>query len=439
MAKHRHISRKLLLAARRGQITYRHLAEVLLARLGGLCPGCREEVEAVAADEIPQDAYRSSVSRAVRLEAELRRYEEDRKAAPALLAALRGLSGEQRLLRIKNSPDRFANVALGEDLVDEARACLPDDLEGSLAWARAAEAVAASYPTPYYPHLILGIAYQGNAHRAMGDFESARGRLYQARNLMETHKVTDLELGAELNSLLGSFCTDLGRLEEAAEHLENAAALYKTVGDEERLARLLIQLSVLHTRRGDVSAALDADRAALALLSFEGNRRLYLAAQLNYAYDLTDAGEVAKARDVLDWDADLYTEHADAHTRLRVAWLQARIAGELGDPAAAEAGYLIVREEFVRQRHGFNAALVCLDLAVLYHDQRRFQKLEEVASQAAELFQAYALHQEALASLLLLRDAARARKVTAETILRVAAFLREAERSPEARFGHLQN
>ncbi len=374
MAKHRHISRRLLLAARRGKITYRHLAEVLLERLGSLCPGCREELEAVAAAEIPRDAYRGSVSRAVHIEAELRRYDEDRKAAPALLAALRGLSGEQRLLRIKNSPERFANVALGEDLIDEARACLPDDLDGSLAWARAAEAVAESYPTPYYPHLILGIAYQGNAHRAMGDFEGARARLYQARNLMDAHRVTDLELGAEPNSLLGSFCTDLGRLDEAAEHLENAGALYKTLGDEERLARVLVKLSILQNHRGDIPAALDADRAALALLSLERNQRLYLAAQLNHAYNLVQAGKAVQARDLLDWDSDLYAERADAHTRLRVAWLQARIAGEVGDPVAAEAGYLAIREEFVRQRHGFNAALVCLDLAVLYHGQGRFRE-----------------------------------------------------------------
>ncbi len=435
MSKHRHISRKLLLAARRGQISYRHLAEVLLERLGSLCPGCWEEAESVAAGEIPQEAYWSSVTRAVRLEAELRRYEEDRKVAPALLAALRDLSPEQRLLRIRNSPERFANLALGEDLLAEARACLPDDLGGSLAWARAAEVVAESYSTPYYPHLVLGIAYQGNAHRALGDFDRARARLYQARNLMETHQVTDLDLGAELNSLLGSFCSDLGRLDEAAEHLDNAAVLYKTVGNEEQLGRVLIQLGILHGLRGDVHAALEADRAALALLDLDENLKLRLGARLNFAYHLVDAGRPAEARDVLDWDTDLFAEKVDAHTRLRVAWLQARIAGELGDPTAAEAGYLLVREELIRQRHGFNAALACLDLAVLYHGQGRYRELEETAGQAVELFQSYALHQDALASLLLLRDAARARKVTTETILRVAAFLREAQRSPEARFG----
>ena len=434
MPKHRHITRKLLLAARRGQVSWQHLAGVLLERLSTACRGCREEAEAAAAEEIPAESYRQPVTRAVQIEAELRRYEEDRKTAPALLARLRELSPEQRLLRIRNAPERFANLALGEDLIDEARGCIPHDPEGSLGWARTAEAVAGTYAMPYYPHLILAIAYQGNAHRAMGDFDLARARLYQARNLMEAHQVTDLDLGAELHSLLGSLCSDLGRFDEAAEHLEGAAALYKTLGEDKRLARVLIQIGLLHGIVGNFTEALEADKAALALLTPEGDLRTYLCARLNLALHLIERGQPELARDFLEWDADLYAKNGDTYLQVRVSWLEARIALALGDPAGAERGYLAVRQEFIGKRHGFNTALVSLELATLYHEQRRFSELEEIAAQTVDLFQAYELHQEALAALVLLRDAARARSLTAETIARVTAFLREAERVPAARF-----
>ena len=434
MSKHRHITRQLLLAARRGQVSWRHLAEVLLDRLSTACPDCRDEAEAAVPAKIPVAAYREPVLQAVRIETDLRRYEEDRKAAPALLSLLRELSPEQRLLRIGNAPERFANLALGEDLLDEARACLPGDAEGSLGWARTAEAVAATYGTPHYPHRILALAYQGNAHRAMGDFDLARTRLNQARNLVQAHQVVDLDLGAELHSLFGSLCRDLSRFDEAAEHLENAAALYKTLGDDDCLARVLIQLGLLHAIVGNFAEALVADKAAIGLLSPKGNPRLYLSARINFARHLAEAGQPETARDYLDYDRDLHEAHADSHMKLRVAWLDARIAFELGDAPGAERGYLEVRKEFVRQRHGFNAALVSLELAALYHGQGRFQELEETAVQAVDLFQAYELHQEALAALVLLRDAARARSLTAETLVRVVEFLREAERVPGARF-----
>lgn len=433
MSKHRHISKKLLLAARRGQVSWRHLAELLLERLVALCSGCRREAAAAAAEEIPEEAYRQPVSRAVQLEAHRRRYEEDRAAAPTLLALLQQLSPEQRLLRIRNSPDRFANLALGEDLIDEARACLPHDAQGSLAWAQAAQAVADIYPTPYYPHRILAMAYQGNAHRAAGDFARARELLHRARSQMSLNQVTDTELGAELHSLLGSLATDERRFEEAAEHLESAAALFQTLGDEDQLARVLMQLGHLHGIRGNLPQAVEADKAAVLLLSPHRNLRLYLSARLNHACHLLEAGQPEEAREVLDWEHDLFTEHADTHTQLRASWLQADLSRGFGDLVRAERGYLAVKDELTSQGQGFDVALVCLDLAGLYHQQQRFEEVAEIASQAVELFQANALHQEALAALLLLRDAALQRTLTSETILRVAAFLREAERAPTGR------
>jgi tetratricopeptide (TPR) repeat protein len=443
LPKHRHLSKRLLQAARRGQITWRHLAEVLLARLAELCPGCREQAEAATAEEIPQAAYRQPVSRAVQIEDRLWRFAEDQAAVPSLLSLLRELPQEQRVAWIRDAPEHFANLALGESLLDEARGCLPDDPEGSLEWARTAEALAMAYTTPHYPHLILAIAYQGNAHRAIGDFDRARRLLHEARSLMETHQVTDLDLGAELHSLFGSLCSDLDLFDEAAEHLESAVGLYRALGEDQRAARALMQLGLLHGIVGEFAQAIETDHAALELLVSkdetgirvpEQNRRLYLGARLNLALHLAEAGEPTKALDFLEYDEDFYEEIEDSHLDVRVAWLRARIALELGDQGTAEQGYLAVREEFVRQCHGFNAALLSLELAALYHGQRRFGELEETAVQAVELFQAYELHQEALAALVLLRDAARARSLTTETIARVTAFLREAERRPAARF-----
>lgn len=433
MAKHKHISRRHLLAARRGQLSWRHLADLLLERLAGLCPACREEVEAVAALEIPADAYGRPVTRAIRIQLELQRFEQDEAAAPGLLDSLRARSAEQRLLMVRNAPERFSNLALGERVLGEIRACLPGDPEGSLGWARVLEAIANAHPDPFHPQLVLAIAYQGNAHRALGDFEEARARLYQARNLLETYQVSDLDVTADLYSLLASLCSDLGRFEDATDYLEQASSFLNTLGDEERLARVLIQLAIVHALRQDTTAALDADYAALRLLDPHAHPVLYFNARFNLAYHMLDADDPERARDLLDWVVDLLDEHQNPHARLRVSWLQARISGALGDVQAAEHGLLTTRNEFASQGHGFNTAIVSLELATLYHGQRRHDDVLRVASEAVELFQAHALHQEALAALVLVRDAARAHTLERETLLNVAAFLRRAERSPGAR------
>lgn len=432
-----HLTRDLLRAARRGEITYRELSELLRAHLEELCPACRGESTAERAEEIPRVDYGEPVRRvrrSSRLRQEAERAQVELEAAPALLDALKGHTFQQRLLRIRNTPERFANRFLCELLFEEARACLPSDPKGSLEWAETAEVVARLDPEPYAPHLVRALAFQGNASRASSDFDSALVLFYRARSLMEEHQVVDLELGAELHSFLGSLFTDLRRFDMAAEHLEGAAKLYEILEDDEGTARVLMKLSTLHRHRGDIDAALESDLAVLEFVSPDENPRLYLCARFNYACHLEMADQPKNARDVLAYEAELFEDAADAYTRVQVLWLKGRIAATLGESEEAEQSFLAARDHFVEQEHGFNCARVCLHLAGLYHREGRWEELQDTAGQAVQLFQAYAVHQDALAALLLLRDAVAARQASAEMIHHIATYLQKAQTDPAARF-----
>ncbi|MFW6012303.1 MAG: tetratricopeptide repeat protein [bacterium] len=435
MSRHRHISKELILAARRGQISQEHLAERLLTRLAELCPGCREETLAAAEEEIPETAYAQPVAHALDVEAELARFERDSETAPALLQILQSLSPQQRLLRIRNTPNRFANLALGELLLDQARACLPDDPQGSLAWAQVAEAVAAAYPAPHPAHQVLAVAYQGNAYRAAGDFDRAQRFLYLARDLSVQTMTSDVDVGAQLHSFLGSLFSDLSRFDEAEEQLRSAAGLYELLADDLGRARVLIKLGAVLALRGDLPAALQADNTAVALLSphDDEQRECYLGARLNYAVHALDAGDPVKARDLIDLELPEF-EQSGPRLRVRFDGLQARIAAAFGDVDEAEAGYRAVLEELDRQEHGFNAAHYCLELGGLYLHQGRYEDLEAIAARAVQLFQAHETHREALAALVLLRKAAEARTLTTEALNRIHRFLDIAQRDPAARF-----
>lgn len=148
---------------------------------------------------------------------------------------------------------------------------------------------------------------------------------------------------------------------------------------------------------------------------------------------LQELGEIVEARDLLVADEDAYLRHADEHIAIRRLWLEGRIYTATGESHRAEPFLLQVRDTFARQRHGFNAAIACLDLALLYHRLGHFEELTENIATAVRLFTAYALHREALAALITLHDATRERAVTAESIERVAAFLRRVAADPAAR------
>ncbi|MFW6012306.1 MAG: tetratricopeptide repeat protein [Gemmatimonadota bacterium] len=439
MSRHRHISKELILAARRGQISHEHLVERLLARLAELCPICREEALATAEEEIPETAYAEPVAHALDVEEELARFERDSETAPELLRILQGLSPQQRLLRIRNAPERFANLALGEFLLDEARACLPDDPHGSLAWARVAQAVADIYSIPHPPHQVLAVAYQGNAYRATGDFDRAQRFLYLARDLSVQTMTSDIDVGAQLHSFLGSLFSDLSRFDEAEEQLRSAAGLYELLADDLGRARVLIKLGAVLALRGDLPAALQADNTAVALLSphDDEQRECYLGARLNYAIHALDAGDPVKARDLIDLELFEF-EQCGPYLRVRFDGLQARIAAAFGNLEEAEAGYRAVLKELDRQQKGFLAAHYCLELGALYLEQGRYHDLQTIAARAVQLFQAHETHREALAALVLFRKAAEARHLTAEALQRIRRFLETAQRDPGARF-QLQN
>jgi len=431
-----HMTRALLRAARRGEISYEHLAHLLRAHLEEVCPECRHASEAERCEETPRRAYTEPVRRVrrkLRHRAELDRLLEEKTAAPGLLTSLRGLSVAQRLLRIRNAPDRYATRSLGEALFAQARSCLPSDPAGARGWAETAAALEQLYPEPYIPHRARALAFQGNAVRAAGDYHTARRLLTAARDLLTEHEVVDLELDAELHSFFGSLFTDLRQFHDAHAHLDSAAQLYSMLDRDEDLARILLKLGNLHRVDGDPEAALPLDETAADLLVTDDASPLYLAARFNYTLDLAEAGHYEIARDILAADRPLYEHHADAHTQLRVRWLEARIALATGDPERAETVFHAVRDTFVEQRNGFSAALVNLDLAELYRQQGRYADLLEIAAQAAQLFEAQAIHRDALTALLLLRDAAAGQQVTAETIRRVAGLLRRAAREPAAR------
>ena len=124
----------------------------------------------------------------------------------------------------------------------------------------------------------------------------------------------------------------------------------------------------------------------------------------------------------------------DEHLAVRQTWLEGRIAFATGQAAEAERAFVQVRAAFAARQDGFDAALVSLDLALLYLDRERMDDLLETVGSAIAVFSAYALHREGLAALVMLRDAVRQKAATAETIERVARFLRESADDPAARF-----
>lgn len=320
-----HLTRHVVRAARSGDLDFDPLLVRLLDHLEEVCPECSREIGAEREDEIPPSAYGGSVGRVLR-NPRVRRAREDTeertRAVPTLVETLRGLSTEQRLLLVRNLPERFVHPSLVEAMIAESRACLPGYPAGALAWAETAAGVAALYPEPSRPQEVHAIAYKGNAYRASRDFEGSRRLLRQAQELADRYQVDDVDVHADIHSFLGSLWTDFRHLGDAARHLDEAAELNQLVNDEEAVARVCIQLANLRGYQGDFERALEVNQNLVELLEPSTSPLLYMAVRYNFALTLTMIGDREAARDALEEDEDLFRKHTDPHLTVRRVWLR---------------------------------------------------------------------------------------------------------------------
>jgi tetratricopeptide (TPR) repeat protein len=358
------------------------------------------------------------------------RIEGEQVRAEIWLAELLALPPEERLPAIERATDRLRGVAFAHRLLQASRAALPQRLEESFSLASAAQAVLhhADCGPRDVPLFGQALALMGNARRAQGELRTAERYLLGARLLTEHWAVSEPLACAEIDRLEGTLRTDQRRFSEAEALLQRSVTLYRSVDDPTQSARALIQLAVAHKEQGRPEEAAEVIYDALRGLDPEKDRHLYLCARYNLAYYLHLAGDHQQAWDHLIVDEDLYAQHAEPWRQLRLRWLEGKIAAALEHDETAELAFLEVREAFTAQGIGFDVACVSLDLALLYQRQGRTAELKAIAREIATLFEAQGVHRDALAAVILFRQAAEAETLSAGLIDKLSRYLEEAQR-----------
>ncbi len=286
----------------------------------------------------------------------------------------------------------------------------------------------------YFDLYVLTTIFMANACRLQDDSREADQLFTLARQIMDQHGVTDPAVIARVDDLMGSLRRDQRRLQEAEKLQKRAATLFSLRRLPEDAARALINLGAVYKHQNKGERAIDTTRAALGLLGPEADPRLILCGHYNLALYLVEAGRYDEAADQLEADASLYRQFGEPWTQRRLDWLWGDIAAGRGDVATAERLYLQTRDGFIAEKMGYDAAIVSLDLAVLYLKEERMPDVQRLAEEMLPIFQAQDIHREALAALRLFQEAAHRRELTVDKALQVAAYLREVRTDPGRRF-----
>ncbi len=363
-----------------------------------------------------------------------RELDQSRQAAERDFEHLLTLTPEARLRRIQRAHSRFRHPILADLLIEESRQQLTAVPAAALSLAECGCAVALRVE-----HNTVGAAwasttlarahgYRGNALRATGNLNAAERPLNLALQLFETEGNGDPLIAAELASLKASLRFDQRRLDEAEELLDGALTIYNYLGEQTYAARILIKQGRLFAERSEPEAATLVTMEAARRLDEEKDTKLYLATQHNLSVYLSDLGEHEKALSLLEQQRPLFEQFQDPWTLLRHRWHLAVLNREMGQGDQAIRQLSGVRNAFVDLGHAYDAALVGLDLALVYLKQGNLKALRQLTDELVPVFLQNNLDREAVGALLLFRQAVEEEKLTASMVSELIETLRAAKR-----------
>ncbi|HEV3073314.1 MAG TPA: hypothetical protein VHB47_02755 [Thermoanaerobaculia bacterium] len=151
---------------------------------------------------------------------------------------------------------------------------------------------------------------------------------------------------------------------------------------------------------------------------------------------LAAAGKSEEAAALLPKVKELAIRLGNDLDLIRLRWAEGRVAFGSGQRGPAEQAFKEVQREFLERDMGYDAALVSLDLAILYAQEGCIPELKQLALDILPVFSSREVHREAMAALLLFQHACEEERLTVELARQLASLLaRERPHGPVVRQG----
>ncbi|MDX2000095.1 MAG: hypothetical protein SF066_20445, partial [Thermoanaerobaculia bacterium] len=349
--------------------------------------------------------------------------------ARAHVEKLEGLTHAKRLTRIRASKT-FRGPAIGEALLERARAALPANPKESGSWAECtvrAMAYSDSEERREADHITVclarGLAFWGNSLRILCDLHTAADLLQQADETLEFFGIGDLATRAEIASFRGSLLRAQRHFDRAIRSFEFAASGWDLLEDRVQQARVSLKLSLTYSLAGFAEQSLAVARAGLSLLGQSEDVWLVCSFRHSEALCLEELGQIQEARSVANAARLLATDFPDSFTQLRFRWLEGRLCRSEDRPDEAVDHFRAVQAGFLADQNPYDAALVSLDLAALYLETGRHGEVVELATAMRAAFEALGVHREALAAWRLFTDACQRQAANVQLAKNLARYL----------------
>lgn len=427
-----HLDREVLYDFLLGKLGAHENRAVVRHLLSG-CEACRKVSREVWEGEpIPEEIDVAAIAAQVWKQG--RAFDREREEAGDLVAELEGLNPERQKLVARNS-SRFRTRAVCELLCTESVAACGSDTELALRRATVATLIADRLPHGQYGRGVVNDV-QARAWSVLGHAQREASRLYEAEDafkraesLMEGGSGDPVQSGRiwYLEAILRQ---GQRRFEEALELYHRAAREFAAGGDTHLVGCTRVDRARTLRELGRLDAAVESVRAGLEQIDAERNPRMALAGKHNLTLYMQELGETEQATRLIGDLLPLHARLGGAIDRLRLRWLEGKIAHLQGDLDRAQAAFEEVRAAFVERSIPYEVALVSLDLAAVHLRRERFAEVLQLAGEMLTVFRSLGIDREAIAAIYLLERAAAARTASLALLADLAAYMKRAREQP---------
>ncbi len=365
--------------------------------------------------------------------------DRERQEADRLTSELLTLPAGRRNLLVKNS-GKYQTLAICQQLVAESHRQGFEEPTESLNLANLALAVAGELSEERYGSGAIedlkarSWGQIGNAQRILNDFRNADAAFVAAKEHLLRGTEDPLER-AWLLDLVASLRKDQNRLEESKKLQQASLGLFGEVGDCHQQGRALIKMSSLHTLAGEPEKALACLGMGVSLIDVEIEPLLALSAVENWCWALLDCGRYEEARAALQKARQVLGSLGGHEVdRFRQRRLEGRIEMALGNDWRAEQALLVARQGFLRCHRSLQVAEVTLDLALLYARSGRTADMKQLVVEILPIFESRDLHDDAMAALILFRQAVESEQATLSLVEQVRTCFEKLQADPRRAF-----
>jgi transcriptional regulator with XRE-family HTH domain len=359
----------------------------------------------------------------------------ERRATQALWARIKPLPQEEQEGALRGIPSEAQWAACELLCIESQRQCGEDPVKAASLCELALAAADLAEEDDGIRAKLRGLAWAhlGNALRAQNDLEGAERAFISADAFWKVGEgVADglLEEGL-IFALKASLRREQRRFDEAKDLLDRAELLASS-------SAFRIQVSVSKAKLLEEMADLEEAVALLEQVketaSPKEEARILLPIWHNLANTLTKLERFEEAAALLPQARVHLLKAGGELNRIRFMWTEGRVIAGLGKIEEGIALLARVRGEFAARNMAYDVALVSLEIAIFYAGQGRTDQVKTLARHMTPIFQAHAIHREALAALTIFRQAAEREQVTQGLAREVLSYLRKARCNPELRF-----